>query len=156
VGLGIAFLAAVLGAALVWLTLLRRSRVHYASGGTGTRAEHARAAKVAALMLLGLGVGFFLIFAVAELAGGDSAGGQHLPPAAVLAALMWLGWKRPHTAGVVLLALAVPLGVAFVVGVAVEAVRPEERWVALPILLVPVLTALLLLRAGRGDRRRHG
>jgi hypothetical protein len=154
-GMGIVFATAVLAAALFWLVLLRRSRLQYASGGEGRRAEHARLAKIAALMLLGLGVGVFLVFAVAELAGGDVAGIQHLPPAAVLGALLWLGWKRPRTAGIVLLAFAVPLGVAFVVGVAVEGVRPGELWVALLIPLVPVLTGLLFLWAGRGERRQR-
>jgi hypothetical protein len=154
-GMGIVFAAAGLAAALFWLVFLRRSQLQYASGGEGRRAEHARLVKIAALMLLGLGVGFFLLFAAAELAGGDVAGIQHLPPAAVLGALLWLGWKRPRTAGIVLLALAVPLGVAFAVGVAVEGVRPGEFWVALLIPLVPVLTALLFLWAGRGERRQR-
>lgn len=150
--MGIAFAAAALAAVLLWLVLWRGSRLQYASGSEGRRAEHARLAKVAALMLVGLGVGFFLIFAVAEMAGGDIAGIQHLLPVAVLGALLWLGWKRPRTAGIVLLALSVPLGVAFVVGVAVEGVRPGELWVAVLIPLVPVLTALLFLRAGRRER----
>jgi len=153
--MGIAFAAAALASVLFWLVLMRRSRLQYASGGEGRRADHARLAKIAALMLLGLGVAFFLLFAVAEMAGGDIAGIQHLPPAAVLGALLWLGWKRPRTAGIVLLALAVPLGIAFVVGVAVEGVRPGELWVAVLIPLVPVLTALLFLRAGRGERRQR-
>lgn len=150
--MGIAFAAAALAAVLLWLVLWRGSRLQYASGSEGRRAEHARLAKVAALILVGLGVGFFLIFAVAEMAGGDIAGIQHLLPVAVLGALLWLGWKRPRTAGIVLLALSVPLGVAFVVGVAVEGVRPGELWVAVLIPLVPVLTALLFLRAGRRER----
>lgn len=154
-GIGVVFATAVLAAALFWLVLARRSRLQYASGGEGRRAEHARLAKIAALMLLGLGVGFFLMFAAAELAGGDIAGIQHLPPAAVLGALLGLGWKRPRTAGIVLLALAVPLGVAYVVGAAVEGVRPGELWVALSIPLVPVLTGWILLRAGRDRSGRR-
>jgi hypothetical protein len=112
-------------------------------------AEDARLAKIAALTLIGLGVAFFLTFAVGELAGGDVAGTQHLPPAAVLGALLWLGWKRPRLAGIVLLALAVPLGLFFLVGSAVEGIRGEEAWVPLAIVLPPVLAGWLLIRAGR-------
>ena len=56
-GMGLVFVTAVLAAVLVWLVLLRRSRLQYASGSEGRRAEHARLAKIAALMLVGLGVG---------------------------------------------------------------------------------------------------
>jgi len=151
--MGIAFVTAMLAAVLFWLVLLRRSRREIPdSGGDGRRADHARLAKIAALLLLGLGVGFFLMFAVAEMAGGDIAGIQHLPPAAVLGALLWLGWKRPRTAGIVLLAISVPLGVAYVVAAAVQGVRPGELWVAVSIPLVPVLTGFLFLWAGRGER----
>lgn len=102
-------------------------------------------------MLLGLGVGFFLIFAVAEMAEGDIAGIQHLLPAAVLGALLWMGWKRPRTVGIVLLALSVPLGAAYVAA-GLQSTRPGELWVNLWIPLVPVLTGLLFFWAGRGER----
>lgn len=153
-GAGILLATAALAAALLWLRLVRRSGLQRASGGDAVRVEHARLAQIAALLLLGLGAAFFLLFAAAELAGGDVAGIQHLLPAAILGALIWLGWRRPRTTGVILLALAVPLGVAIVVGVAVGGVRPEELWVALPIASVPVLTASLLLWAGRGHGGR--
>lgn len=156
-GFGMVFAAAVLATALSWFVLARRSRLQYASGSEDRRAEHARLAKIAALLLTGLGAGFFLIFAVGELAGGEVSGIQHLPPAALLGALLLLGWKRPRTAGIiVLLALALPLTVAFVVGMAVEGVRPGELWVAVLIPLVPALTGLLFLWAGRRERRQRG
>lgn len=147
-GLGIAFTALVLAAGALWLTLLLRSRqVHAAApAGESRRRDDARLAKVAALLLLGVGVAFFLLFAIAEMAGGDVSGVQHLLPAAALGALLWLGAKRPRRAGIVLLALSVPLGIAFIVGIAVEGVRPGELWLALLLPLVPLFTALLLLR----------
>ena len=77
--------------------------------------EGARRAKIAALVLLGLGIAFSLLFTIGEMAGGDVAGIQHLPPAVVLVGLVWLAWKRPTVAGIVLLMLAVPLGTAYVV-----------------------------------------
>jgi hypothetical protein len=131
-----------------------RSRLQYASYGEDRRAENARLAKTAALLLTGLGLGFFLVFAVGELAGGDVSGVQHLPPAALLGALLWLGWKQPRAAGIiVLLVLAVPLTVGFVAGIATEDIRTGEMWLALSIPLVPVLTGLLFLWAARGERR---
>lgn len=156
-GIGTLVTAALLATALFWLVLVRRSRLQYASASEDRRSEHARLAKIAALMLTGLGVGFFLTFAVGELAGGEISGIQHLPPAALLGVLLWLGWKRPRAAGIiVLLALALPLTVAFVVGIATEDTRTGEMWFAVLIPLVPVLTGLLFLWAGRGERRKHG
>jgi len=107
----------------------------------------ARRAKIAALALLGLGVVFYLLFAVGETAGGDISGVQHFPPAAILAVLMWVGWRRPRTAGIVLLALAVLL---VVVGVPIFVVgdRPLLS-LALVLVLPSVVTGLLLVWAGR-------
>ncbi len=150
--MGILVVAAVIAAGLYWLVLVHRSRRHQAPGGDDRRAERARLAKIAALMLTGLGGAFFLVFAVGEMAGGDIAGIQHLPPAAVLGALLWLGWTRPRAAGIVLLAFAVLLGVAAVVTVAVEGVRLGESWMVLVIPLVPVPTGMLFLLAGRDER----
>ena len=107
----------------------------------------ARRTKIAALVLLGLGVAFFLMFAVGETAGGDITGVQHFPPAAILAALMYVAWKRPFAAGVILLALAVLLAA---VGVPIYVVRDLPLLsLALVLVLPSVLTGLLLVRAGR-------
>ena len=103
------------------------------------------------LGLLGLGVVFFLLFAIGEIAAGDISGLQHLPPAIVLGALIWLGWRRPRTAGLALLAIAVPLGIAYLVVLVSRELPPF--W-AVPVALPPIVAGLLLLRAGRsgGDR----
>ena len=111
-----------------------------------------RQTKIAALALLGLGAAFCLSFAVGELAGGDISGVQHVPPAAVLGALMYVGWKRPRTAGMILLALAVPLGAAYV---ALLIARDLPLTWALLVALPPVATGVLLLRAGRREREAH-
>jgi hypothetical protein len=71
------------------------------------------------------------------------------PPALTVAALLWLAWKRPRAAGIVLLVLAVPLGVAYVV-VLVAQDLPLFR--AIEIALPPVVAGLLLLGAGRHGR----
>jgi hypothetical protein len=109
--------------------------------------------KIAGLVLLGLGVAFYLTFAVGEIAGGDISGVQHLLPAALLAALVYVGWKRPRTAGIVLLALAVPLGAVYV---AVLIARDLPLTWALVVALPPVVTGVLLLRAGPREDGPHG
>ena len=106
--------------------------------------------KIAALVLLALGVAFFLTFAIGEVAGGDVTGVQHFPPAVALAALLWTAWRRPRLAGMILLALAVPLGVAYVV---VLVIRDLPLTWALFIALPPLLTGVLLVKAGRAPRK---
>jgi hypothetical protein len=129
-----------------------RSRLIFATKGVAVEPGD-RQTKIAALVLLGLGAAFYLTFAVGEVAGGDISGVQHLPPAAIFAALMYLGWKRPRTAGIVLLALAVPLGAVYV-GVLIARDLPLT-W-ALFVALPPVVTGLLLLRAGRPEHGSRG
>jgi len=147
-GIGIAFAAAALAVLLFVLGVhVRGNRWPAAQARVGRRTD-ARRLKIAALVLLGLGVAFYLIFAVGEMAGGDITGVQHLLPAALLGALLWLGWKRPRTAGIVLLALAVPLGAAYI---AVLVVRDLPLLWALWIALPPLLTGWLLVRAGQDE-----
>jgi hypothetical protein len=111
--------------------------------------DDARGTKLAALVLLAFGVVFYLTFAVGEMAAGDVSGVQHLPPAIILAALLWLAWRRTYAAGIALLVLSVPLAIAYVVVLVVRDLPlPWALWVALP----PVATGLLLLRAGRRER----
>ena len=88
--------------------------------------------------------------AIGETAGGDLSGIQHLPPAAILGALLWVGWRHPLAAGTVLLALAVPLGVAYIVVLVSRSLPPT--W-ALIVVLPPVVTGWLLVRAGRHERQ---
>ena len=111
--------------------------------------EGARRAKIAALVLLGLGVAFYLMFAIGETAGGDITGVQHFPPAAILAVLLWVAWRRPLAAGIALLVLAVPLAAAYIALLVVRHLPPT--W-ALVVALPPVVTGLLLVRAGRRSR----
>ena len=111
--------------------------------------EGARRAKIAALVLLGLGVAFYLMFAVGETAGGDITGVQHFPLAAILAVLLWVAWRRPLAAGIALLVLAVPFAAAYIALLVVRHLPPT--W-ALVVALPPVVTGLLLVRAGRRSR----
>jgi len=106
----------------------------------------ARRSKLTALVLLGLGVAFYLAFALGEMAGGDITGLQHLLPAAVLALLFCAAWRRPRQAGIVLLVLAVPFDAAYI---ALLVVRDLPLAWALVVALPPVVTGLLLVHAGR-------
>ena len=109
-------------------------------------AEVGRTKRVA-LGLLGLGILFYLTFAVGELAGGDVSGVQHFLPAAILAVLAIVAWKHPRRAGIALLALAIPLGAAYIADLVVRDLPLTwALWVVLP----PLVTGYLLLRAGRG------
>ena len=103
--------------------------------------------KITALVLLGLGVAFYLVFAVGETVGGDFTGLQHLLPAAILALLAWVGWTHPRRAGIILLALAVPFSAAYV---ALLVVRELPLSWALIVAAPPVVAGLLLVRSGRG------
>ncbi|HTZ05567.1 MAG TPA: hypothetical protein VMB53_07410 [Gaiellaceae bacterium] len=146
--MAIAFAVLAAGAAALAISALARGH-RWRPGSTGVaESTNGHWAKLAALVLLGLGIAFYLVFAVGEIAGGDPSGVQHLLPAAVLGGLFWLGWRRPRTAGIVLLALAVPLGAAYI---AVLVVRDLPLTWALWIALPPALTGWLFLRAGRDD-----
>ena len=130
------------------LSPMRTVRGRSILGAESTVDAGAHRAKIAALVLLGLGVAFYLMFAVGETAGGDISGVQHFLPAAILIVLLRAAWKRPRAAGIALLALAVPLGIAYVTLLVVRDLPPT--W-ALIVVLPPVVTGLLLVRAGRRE-----
>jgi len=69
--------------------------------------------KIAALVLLGLAAAFLLYIGIGKIAFGDWGGVSHLLPAVILGLLMWLSWKRPLWAGVVLVVLGLAAGVFF-------------------------------------------
>ena len=110
---------------------------------------HTRWMKIAALALLGLGTAFYLVLAIGEMVGGDVGGVQHLPPAVILSVLLWSSWGHPFAAGTILLALAVPLGLAYLVLLIVRDLPPT--W-ALVVVLPPVVTGTLLVRVARRER----
>lgn len=55
--------------------------------------------KIAAAVPAGLLTIFLLFMGLGEMFGGDISGVQHVIPAMVLLALMWLGWKKPNLGG---------------------------------------------------------
>ena len=91
---------------------------------------------VAALVLLGAQVAFYLFFAFGEMFSGDLSGAGHLAPAAATALLAWLAWRRPLEGGIALLVSG--LGVALAV----------RGGAALLIMAAPFLVAGVLLLIG--------
>lgn len=71
--------------------------------------------KIAGFVPAGLLTTFLLIMGLGEMFGGDISGIQHVVPAAVLLALMWLGWKRPYWGGLGLCIAGVLLGIVVTV-----------------------------------------
>lgn len=107
---------------------------------------------MAAMVLLGLGIAFFLMFAVGETASGEAGGVVHLLPALLLGALMYVAWKRPLPAGVALLALSVPLGVLYVyLAISGVGVATGIAW-SLQVVLPAWVTGGLLVAVGRRAR----
>lgn len=111
-----------------------------------------QSAKVAALILLSLGVGFFLLFTIGEVADGDTTGLQHLPPALVLGALLWLAWKRPRQAARALLAITALLVIA---DIGLLATYGPSLGFALVVVLPSLVVWLLLSHAERREPKRR-
>jgi len=70
--------------------------------------------RVAGLACLAVPAALLLLFAVAEMIGGDLSGAQHLPEVAVVAAIGWAGWRWPYGVGMVLMLAGAVLALAFV------------------------------------------
>ena len=103
----------------------------------------------AALILMGAFAGFWILFGVGEMIGGDRSGAMHLVPAAIIASLMLAVRRRPREGGVVFLVIG-----TLVTFVALGAFRggwPRYIGVALitgvPLLVVGIL--LLIATAAR-------
>ena len=110
-----------------------------------------RRSQLAGMALLGLGVAFYLLFTIGEVAGGDITGLQHLPPAVLLGSLLVVAARRPRLAGLVLLGLAVALGALFLALVIARDLPPAGTLI---VVLPPAVAGGLLVRAGRSTARR--
>jgi hypothetical protein len=105
--------------------------------------------KIAALIPLGGATAVLLLFALGETAGGDWSGLGHLIFAVPIGLLMWLGWKRPSWAGLLLLLLGLLAAIVFS-----DALRGPGWLGPLLIIIGPLLlSALLLLGAAALERR---
>ncbi|MDO9128228.1 MAG: hypothetical protein Q7U34_00025 [Anaerolineales bacterium] len=105
----------------------------------------AKGLKITALVLLGLVTAFLLYMGIGEIAFGDWGGIGHLIPAVVLGLLMWLAWKRPLWAGMILVVLGLVAGVRFY--------NPQYPDVALTVGGLPLFSGLLLLGAAWRARK---
>ncbi len=110
--------------------------------------------KVAGLVIVGLGSLFFSAMGVGEMIGGDLSGLQHLPPAALLGAFVYLGWRHPVAVGIVLVIIAFGLAslYAFAFFGSDESVGTRIAW-ALQVALPPLVAGVLLIAAARREGR---
>jgi len=112
----------------------------------------ARRMKIAAMVLLGLGISFYLMFALGEAASGEAGAAAHLLPALLLGALMYAAWKRPLAAGIILLILSVPLGLLYAyLAIGSVGVATGTAW-SVQIVLPAWVAGGLLLAVGRRTR----
>ena len=65
-------------------------------------------------MCLAVPAALLLVFAIAEVLGGDPSGVQHVPEVAVVAAIGWVAWRWPYVAGMVLMLGGAVLALVFV------------------------------------------
>lgn len=133
---------------------MREARSAHASGVSDSAAR-ARAMKVLGLAVVALGSLFFLLMGVGEIAGGEVSGVQHLPQAALLAALVLFGRRHPYGVGVVLFLIGLGFASLYAAGFfgVDEPVGTRIGW-ALQIALPPLVAAVLLI--GSAQREREG
>ncbi len=140
----------VLGVLLVSVVLVRRMEPPAEMPmGMGRWMYRSAATLVAVYALFWAAMGF------GEMAGGISGGELHLFPAAAAAFLVFLAWRRPDVAAIVLLLLGAALTL-FLLWILLGGWRPPVWWyIPLGLLLFggPFLLAGFLLRlATRGSR----
>ena len=73
----------------------------------------ARFIKTIALGILGLAGFYWLVMAAVGISSGNPAGAANLVQVAVAALLIWLGWKHPLLAGILMAAGSVVLAMYF-------------------------------------------
>jgi hypothetical protein len=105
--------------------------------------------KLAGLVIVALGALFFLAMGVGEMVGGDLSGFQHLPEAALLGALVYLGWRHPYAVGIVLVLLSVAIACLYAVRGPASAGLLFAS--ALQIALPPLVAGALLIGAARRE-----
>lgn len=112
--------------------------------------------KTIAMIPLGFTLLFLLFFGFGEILGGDTSGIGHLVPAALLAFLMWVGWKFPQWVGIGFILVAI----LFTINTAVSYIRTPDIdnkimnfWPLLIIILPLLATGLLLIAAHRQEQK---
>jgi hypothetical protein len=110
--------------------------------------------KLVAIVLIGVPAAVLLLFAVAEMAGGDVSGVQHIPEALLLFALAAAAWRYPRPAGLGLLvggAVLLVIWLTWVVASGRADWADAPGWFVSAAILfgLPLTAGWLLLRASR-------
>src|SRR6266545_1004798 len=69
--------------------------------------------RIIGMGLMSLYAIFFLVMGVGEMIGGDASGSSHLLPAAIIAGMTAVAWKRPTIAGALLLGIGLIAAIYF-------------------------------------------
>jgi hypothetical protein len=113
------------------------------SDGTGTRLKRA------ALVCLAIPMLVLTVFAVGEVAGGDISGLQHVVEILPLAALAWLGWRRPLWGGIALIVLTLTLAGIPIVMDRLSSAPPFVTAFLYIILALPLVAGILFVVVAR-------
>lgn len=113
------------------------------SDTTGTRLKRV------ALVCLAIPILVLAAFALGEVAGGDISGLQHVVQLLPLAALAWLGWKRPLWGGIALIVLTLILAGISIVTAGLSPVPPFVNAFLYIILALPLVAGILFVAAAR-------
>lgn len=116
---------------------------------------HPGPAGVLALALLAVPIGFQLLFAIGEVAGGDASGLVHLVTAAPLIAVAVIALRRPALAGAILLLVGLAIALGYLILVSGRAMPIETIVIVEAILLVPVVAGILLIASVEAAGRHH-
>lgn len=104
--------------------------------------------RIAALALMGLYSIFFLVVGVGKMAGGDKSGSNNLLAFLIMAAMMYVAWKRPRIAGILL------LGIGLVAGIYFLAIFSNSSLGSILIMsAAPLVAGLLLLSIGLIEKK---
>ena len=106
--------------------------------------------KIAALALMALAALFFSFMGVGEMLGGDLSGAFHLPPVALIALMMWFGWKKPFSGGATMFGLGIVISIFFFV-----VTTQTDRAVAIFLLGGPFLLPGLMFMAAALLKNSH-
>jgi hypothetical protein len=94
-----------------------------------------------------------LVFGIGESAGGDLSGLMHLVPVLLIVVLIWVAWKFPYWAGILLLAYGVIrillLIPEFFMRPAGSVLNPS----VISLTLIPLIAGGLFLYAGKLERK---
>ena len=110
--------------------------------------------KITALSLMVLAALFFSFMGIGEMVGGDLSGVIHLPPVALIALMMWFGWKKPLTGGATMFGLGLLISILIL-----TTTSKSDRLIAVLLMGGPfVIPGILFMAASLLDiphRMRH-